>query len=371
MVRGDVHHIRIGSRTSIQDNSVVHVTHDTWPTIVGNEKRAIRSNERMETPVLYFYAGREMNVDVSVAFPKGLITEWFPRVRDFRPMLSDSTKPLPVAGGWVRWGNVRIVPKDQKIELPNEGESNHYYHARDTDSDYVRVCGTNDQQKTEFEKFLFYRGVGNFPLPMSVKAGESTISLANPTTRDLGAAFALTIRKDGSGQYRALGAFKAGASMEVLFDGPMLAKKELISGIGRELEESLVKVGLYRKEAASMVKTWTDSYFETEGTRILYLLPEAMTNELLPLHITPVPTELKRVLVARVDIITPEQTKALQSLIRDLASDTFDVRDDAQKRIAAYGRFAEPSLKEVVRTTTDSEVKSRAKDLLDGLEIRR
>lgn len=36
-VRGDCHHIRIGRRTSIQDNSVLHVTHDTWPTIVGND----------------------------------------------------------------------------------------------------------------------------------------------------------------------------------------------------------------------------------------------------------------------------------------------------------------------------------------------
>jgi carbonic anhydrase/acetyltransferase-like protein (isoleucine patch superfamily) len=36
-VRGDCHYIRIGARTSIQDNSVLHVTHDTWPTLVGND----------------------------------------------------------------------------------------------------------------------------------------------------------------------------------------------------------------------------------------------------------------------------------------------------------------------------------------------
>jgi carbonic anhydrase/acetyltransferase-like protein (isoleucine patch superfamily) len=37
VVRGDVHHIRIGDRTNIQDNSTVHVTHDDWPTIVGSD----------------------------------------------------------------------------------------------------------------------------------------------------------------------------------------------------------------------------------------------------------------------------------------------------------------------------------------------
>jgi len=37
VVRGDIHFVRIGARTSIQDNSVLHVTHDTWPTLVGND----------------------------------------------------------------------------------------------------------------------------------------------------------------------------------------------------------------------------------------------------------------------------------------------------------------------------------------------
>jgi carbonic anhydrase/acetyltransferase-like protein (isoleucine patch superfamily) len=37
VLRGDVNHIRIGSRTNIQDNCVLHVTHERWPTIVAEE----------------------------------------------------------------------------------------------------------------------------------------------------------------------------------------------------------------------------------------------------------------------------------------------------------------------------------------------
>jgi carbonic anhydrase/acetyltransferase-like protein (isoleucine patch superfamily) len=37
VVRGDVFHIRIGARTSVQDNSVVHVTHDRSATVVGDD----------------------------------------------------------------------------------------------------------------------------------------------------------------------------------------------------------------------------------------------------------------------------------------------------------------------------------------------
>jgi carbonic anhydrase/acetyltransferase-like protein (isoleucine patch superfamily) len=36
-LRGDMHHIRIGRRTNIQDLSVVHVTSGTFPTIVGDD----------------------------------------------------------------------------------------------------------------------------------------------------------------------------------------------------------------------------------------------------------------------------------------------------------------------------------------------
>ncbi|MFW6288492.1 MAG: gamma carbonic anhydrase family protein [Spirochaetota bacterium] len=35
-VRGDIHYIRIGTATNIQDNSVLHVTHGTHPLIVGD-----------------------------------------------------------------------------------------------------------------------------------------------------------------------------------------------------------------------------------------------------------------------------------------------------------------------------------------------
>jgi len=36
VIRGDVNYVRIGKRTNVQDNCVVHVTHDTYPTVVGD-----------------------------------------------------------------------------------------------------------------------------------------------------------------------------------------------------------------------------------------------------------------------------------------------------------------------------------------------
>ena len=37
VVRGDVNYIRIGRRTNVQDLSLLHVTHDTYPLIVGDD----------------------------------------------------------------------------------------------------------------------------------------------------------------------------------------------------------------------------------------------------------------------------------------------------------------------------------------------
>ncbi len=43
VIRGDMHHIRIGERTSVQDGAVLHITHAStynpggWPLIIGND----------------------------------------------------------------------------------------------------------------------------------------------------------------------------------------------------------------------------------------------------------------------------------------------------------------------------------------------
>lgn len=37
VVRGDVHHIRIGARTNVQDGSVLHVTRERHPLVIGDD----------------------------------------------------------------------------------------------------------------------------------------------------------------------------------------------------------------------------------------------------------------------------------------------------------------------------------------------
>ena len=56
-------------------------------------KNEMTSLQRMETPVIYFYAQEDQTVDVSVDFTKGQITEWYPQTRQMSPV----SVPAPAA----------------------------------------------------------------------------------------------------------------------------------------------------------------------------------------------------------------------------------------------------------------------------------
>lgn len=114
---------------------------DSWG-VKGNSPGSVR----METPVLYFYSPRNSTANVKVQFPKGTITEWYPR------KWGNSMNS-------VEWRDIQITP-DADPDFPSEGRSSHYYAARETDAAPLLV----GSQK---EKFLFYRGSGTFPLPIS------------------------------------------------------------------------------------------------------------------------------------------------------------------------------------------------------------
>src|SRR6266849_3056542 len=141
---------------------------------------------RMETPVVYFYSSRELDARVKVAFPQGLITEWYPQaeyevyqksrvdgsVRRLEPTLNGIDTSLRSLTGAIEWRNIKVRP-DAAPALPVESGPSGYYAARGTDAAPIAV---GDQH----EKFLFYRGVGRFPVPLSARvSGAGKILVEN------------------------------------------------------------------------------------------------------------------------------------------------------------------------------------------------
>src|SRR5258708_10732376 len=110
-------------------------------------KWRLRGTVRMETPVMYFYSPREVEAHVKVAFPQGLITEWFPQAvhdvyqtrgksgepRRLEPNLNQIDTSLRSVTGAIEWNHVTVQPNTAPL-LPLEDAPSRYYAARDTDA---------------------------------------------------------------------------------------------------------------------------------------------------------------------------------------------------------------------------------------------
>ena len=319
----------------------VHTMQDGRGLRHGPTKADLTTLVRMETPVIYFYTNREMDITAEVKFPKGRITEWYPQARS-------------VAAG-INWGSLKLAP-DAAFNLPVDSSNNHYYAARETDSAPVQVCGTNGRP-VEQEKFLFYRGAGSFELPISVKLTNDRLDLVNRSKEEI-SRLIIFENRNGRVGYRVLDHF----SGETAIERSQLDKD--VEAVIRDLRQVLVSSGLYEKEADAMIKTWRDSWFE-EGMRIFYILPRGITDSTLPLQIDPRPAELVRVLVGRTEVITPEMENAVKRQVSMLSDASPKVREQASFAIQKLGRFYEPILKRIVEDERDETVRARIRRLLE------
>jgi hypothetical protein len=303
-------------------------------------KSATPVTVRMETPVIYFYASQQTDARIRVGFP-GFITEWYPQAH-------------PNQRG-IEWSNVRIFP-DLRTELPHSLKENHYYAARETDGSILEVA--NDE-KNEYEKFLFYRGVGNFSLPVSVSLQADQVSITNTP---LGEPIHAVLFESTNGQigFTTLNLDQAEATV----DRPRLGRQ--FAELRQELKTMLVDEGLFEKEADAMLNTWRDSWFE-EGLRLFYIMPRASVETILPLMIEPQPTSIVRVLVGRTELITPDAEKKVSAQLLKLNDPSPSVRTAARKQIDRYGRFVESILTQISSSPSNPKVKAAAQHLLEQL----
>jgi len=234
------------------------------------EKRDLRGTVRMETPVVYLYSERALDVTVHVEFPSGRITEWYPAAR--------------LSGAGIEW-NVRTLP-GSGVALPVDATQSRYYRARKVDAPLI-------ESGTERERFLFYRGVGSFQPPVAATISGSSVNV--DASADLGDTI-LFERKGGRSGYRVGNAAKGATELR----RPDLAADDA-PPLLCDLQELLVRRGLYQEEARAMIETWQDTWFE-DGLRLFYVLPDAFVDEVLPMTTAPKARARVRVLVGRMEL---------------------------------------------------------------------
>ncbi|AUX42273.1 hypothetical protein SOCE26_037030 [Sorangium cellulosum] len=331
-------------------------------------------NVKMETPVTYFYAEEPLKAYVQMAFPKGIFTQWYPAVHDFYPPIFapdtvagvttyadpalDPEFPFgspvcaekygAIANGSLEWGTIEILGRESDIPLPEAPLDRFTWaHARQVGANPLRVAGVpGATEAPQHERFLFYRGLGNFDLPVRVTAGTGgAISAENTLGEAIGTVFVLNVGASA-------GAFVA--HPEGIASGGTLVERapsldgappldEFVEALGASVIDALDATGLYHDEAVAMVNTWKRQWFRTPGVRVLYLAPESWTDTSIPLTVDPAPEDVVRVMMIRVEVLSPELEAADVDAARRLADPS--TAGEAARHFDDLGRFAEPRLR--------------------------
>jgi hypothetical protein len=323
-----------------------------------NFKGGVRGTVRMETPVLYFYSNHTTTLSVHVSFAQGLITEWYPHANRVEPVgLQTQTRMAAYYNDWNRrqkqpdssisWDSVKLEPGGS-ASLPREDDTNHYYAARQTSSTPLRI---KTQAGDQTEKFLFYRGVASFSVPVSVKlASDGKILTQNLSTQEIPAMILFERRGDKIG-FRVA---DASAAQPTLDPPDLNANMDLLK---QAVEDMLIAQGLYQDEAQAMFETWRDSWFE-EGSRLLYIVPRQFVDSVLPLSINPAPAQTVRVFVGRLELVTPATQRAVEQALA--AHD--------QSTLTHYRRFLAPIVETMIANERNPAKKARLLEDLNDLE---
>ncbi len=328
----------------------------------------------METPVTYFYSDQPIAATVSVAFPQGVFSQWYPAVQDFLPRTFkgrgdpalDTKYPFSspacrellsrVGDGLLAWGSVDVLARPgTNTPLPDAPLDRFTWsHARAVDANqlHVKVAGVDQD-----ERFLFYRGLGNFPIAVKIAATPGPAGhdggldiLNQDASQKVGAVFVLRVEKDKAAFRMA----PAGVAPHATLSQTAPPATQSLDAYAQDLAKAMVgeldKAGLYHDESIAMVKTWARQWFRTPGVRVLYLAPQAWTDAQILLTISPSPQELVRVMVIRVEALTPALEEVDVAAVAKLGGDDA-ARADGTAHFKGLGRFAEPRLRRALALT--------------------
>jgi hypothetical protein len=327
-------------------------------------------------------------------------------VRSMLPPYSREN-PVPRGDSELNWGKVQLIPEsalqpklgDAELSKlmaqhlmsaapPKQEGYFHYDAARATDSALVAVNLPPAQSPSgdvftmttpapgglHVEKFLFYRGVGKFPLPLKAEVqSDGRVRVENTGDTPIQSLYLIDVAPGANGMTITRASLPTlGANSTSTL--PPLEETIPLPDLCREVQQSLVEEGLFEKEAAAMVQTWSSSWFQERGLRLFYMVPSKVTERVLPLHITPPPDESVRVLVGRMELLPPGEEMALTKDVRQhrLLREARSAKGDGSPMpmpefMKKLGRFAEPALVRVRELTKDEADSHEATRLIGEL----
>ncbi|MEX0939303.1 MAG: hypothetical protein WDZ59_15680 [Pirellulales bacterium] len=289
---------------------------------------------RLETPVIYFHpparAKLPMTLDVDVAFRGGWLTEFYPLARPDAPGLKQGIfefgELTPQTVGRLSWKDLQV---GTQAVGPQTDEHVWTAPRQVISADVTAASG-------ESERYLFYRGVGNLraPLRVATDIGSEELAirgnfqdvLAPDQRATIPRLWLVHIRDDGKTAFREIDAIEATASPDDVLAVVRANFEEAeydadnLDAVQTQMHTELVEAGLYPDEAAAMLATWRRAYFQSPGLRLFFPVPRAWTDLYLPLELS-VAAEIERVMMGRIELITPRQRELLARIAAGPASD--------------------------------------------------
>jgi hypothetical protein len=297
---------------------------------------------RLETPVLYLYPpkGRAPAsvppLDVHVDFHGGVLSQFYPQA-DFSglpklrfpgqpqdnlfPYVDKTTGITEQTTTSLDWKGVQLGSNAKPIDTDDKV----WTTPRETRAPMLQVKFYGDDTQgwhdiVQAEHFLFYRGVGHLDSPLSEgwsfagQVGTRThFVFGKHNVQDAySEAWLVEIKANGTCAFSQAIDAPSGFSATSFYDGEFNALN--LPKLKLSMHGALIKAGLYPDEAAAMLKTWELSYFKSPGLRFFYIVPRAWVDEVLPLKITGAPTEITRVMVGRIELVTAAQRAAIARL---------------------------------------------------------
>jgi len=279
-----------------------------------------RVTMRLETPVVYFYPPKQsplpLQLDVKVAFRGGWLTQYYPDAVVDAPGAFRELTPETV--GTISWRGL-------KVGVTNSGpETTEHVWTAPRRPNAAAVMTANG----ECEKYLFYRGVAHVDAPLRVvreQNGKRRLSVFSQVQLTSAGREPLNIRRlwlasfhaDGTSAFRKLGPITCNADKELLSTASTFASEEyLASNLDRlrtDMRAALIEDGLFADEADALLNTWELSYFKSMGLRLFFLVPREWTDDRLPIELS-MPAEVQRVMVGRIELVTPEHRDLLRQL---------------------------------------------------------
>lgn len=328
-----------------------------------------------ETPVIYFYTDQPRRVRVSVDFPTGIWTHWFPAAVRAGRYAGNASAENPLTNGHLGWV-ANLTPPSPNDRLPPTQPGALWNFARQVpDAATVRMTadtvlladnkvGPMTPRRVpgsgETERFLFYRGLGKANLPVRFLPEENggQLTCSEPVRHIL-----VVEVKGGRITCREFPTLALGQTLSKVTQQMRPTSAEALA---RRMSQNLQQAGLFPAEARALVNTWKSSYFGSDGVRVLFLLPQTWTERFLPMRIAPSPDRLVRVMVGRIEGLTRTREQTVADAVRQFPHEP----ERSFATLEAQGRYLEPILNRLVRTPSSPEVGEIAARLLQTDYVR-